>query len=178
MPRVATSPTYGVTAKTFHWLIFAALTAQYAVGWLMPHISRNTPNVGLVSWHLSIGAAILFILLLRLIWRLAFPVAPDETLTGWELIASRFTHAGLYVLVAAMTVLGWASSGYYGWEVKLFGFIPLPALAAKGTSWAHTAGDVHGALQWFLLALIVLHAAGALYHYFIKRDQVLQRMLP
>ena len=178
MSNMTSNDTYGVIAKTFHWLVAGLLAAQYAVGWLMPHITRNTPKVGLVSWHVSLGATILAVLLLRLIWRLAFPVMPDTSLSGWELAASRITHAGLYILVVAMTVLGWAAAGYYGWEVDLFGLVPLPSLAAKGASWAHTAGDVHNGLQWFLLAFIVLHIAAALYHYTIKRDQVLQRMLP
>lgn len=84
----------------------------------------------------------------------------------------------LYVLIIAMTVLGWAGMSYRGWTVMLFGAIPLPPLAAKGTEWAHTAGDVHNFLVYVLLAFIALHVAGALYHYFIVRDRTLQRMLP
>jgi cytochrome b561 len=41
--------------------------------------------------------------------------------------------------------------------------------------WAHMAGDVHGFLVNVLLAANV---AGVLYHHFIRRDRVLQRMLP
>ena len=55
--------------------------------------------------------------------------------------------------------------------------IPLPPLAAKGTPWAHEAGDIHDILVYVLLGFIVLHVLGALYHYFIKRDRVVQRML-
>jgi len=40
------------------------------------------------------------------------------------------------------------------------------------------AGDVHTFLAWTLLVLIGLHIAAALYHYFVRRDGVLQRMLP
>ena len=178
MSDVTSNDGYGAVAKAFHWLIVAMLAAQYAVGWLMPHINRNTPNEGLVSWHLSIGVAILFVLLLRLIWRLAFPVAPERTLTPWESTLSRVTHVTLYALVIGMIVLGWAAAGFYGWELRLFGFIPLPALAPKGATWAHTAGDVHNFLLWVLLGFIALHVGAALYHYVIKRDQVLQRMLP
>jgi cytochrome b561 len=54
----------------------------------------------------------------------------------------------------------------------------LPALAAKGTPWAHTAGDIHNALVYVLLGFIALHIAGALYHHFILRDRTLQRMMP
>jgi cytochrome b561 len=178
MTDMTSDDTYGFVAKTFHWFIALLLAAQYAVGWLMPHVGRNTQNTGLVSWHLSIGAATLFVIVLRFLWRLAFPVTPDKTLEPWERQLSRITHAMLYILVVAMTLLGWAAAGYHAWGVKLFGIIPLPAIAPEGASWAHTAGDVHNSLLWVLLAFIVLHVAGAAYHYFIKRDQLLQRMLP
>jgi cytochrome b561 len=39
------------------------------------------------------------------------------------------------------------------------------------------AGDVHVVLSYVLLGLIGLHVAAALYHYFVRRDRVLQRML-
>ncbi len=32
--------------------------------------------------------------------------------------------------------------------------------------------------EYVLLALVGLHVAAALYHYFVRRDRVLQRMLP
>ncbi|MBV9557706.1 MAG: cytochrome b/b6 domain-containing protein, partial [Pseudolabrys sp.] len=40
-------------------------------------------------------------------------------------------------------------------------------------------GNVHELLAWYvMLAVIGLHVAAALYHYFVRRDGVLQRMLP
>jgi cytochrome b561 len=39
-------------------------------------------------------------------------------------------------------------------------------------------GDVHGNLAWVMFALIVLHIAGALFHRFVLKDRVLERMLP
>jgi cytochrome b561 len=178
MSNVTSNDTYGLVAKTFHWLIVLLLAAQYLVGWLMPHIGRNTRAEGIVSWHLSIGAAILFAITLRLVWRLVFPITPHAALDPWERMLSRLTHAMLYILVVAMTVLGWAAANYHAWNVRLFGVIPLPAIAPEGASWAHAAGDVHNSLLWVLLGFIALHVAGALYHYFIKRDHLLQRMLP
>jgi cytochrome b561 len=168
---------YGVTAKIFHWLIFALLVAQYAVGSIMPHIGRKTLNEGWVNWHLSIGAVILFVIVLQFAWRLLVPVALP-TLLPWEYYLSRVTHLMLYLLVLAMTVLGWAAANARGWDVKLLGLVTLPALAPNGSRWGHEAGDIHGILVYVLLGFIALHVAGALYHYFIRRDQVLQRMLP
>jgi len=179
-PLQQTSPrgNYGVAAKIFHWLIFLLLAAQYAVGSIMPHIGRKTLNEGWVNWHLSIGAAILFVIVLRFAWRLMAPVSLPADLPPWEYYLSRFTHLMLYLLVLAMAVLGWAAANFRGWDVKLLGIVTLPALAPKGSAWAHEAGDIHDILVYVLLGFIVLHVAGALYHYFIRRDKMLQRMLP
>jgi cytochrome b561 len=171
------SASYGVPAKLFHWLIFLLLAAQYAIGSIMPHIGRKTLDQGWVHWHLLVGIVILFVLVARFAWRLFHPVALADGLTGWELALSRFTHLMLYALVFAMTVLGWAAANYRGWTVTLFDWLPLPGLAPKGTAWAHEAGDIHNILVYVLLGFIVLHVLGALYHYFVKRDRVLQRML-
>ncbi|MEP6830286.1 MAG: cytochrome b [Rhizomicrobium sp.] len=175
---MTTRESYGNTAKIFHWLIFLLLAAQYAVGSIMPHIGRKTLNEGWVNWHLSVGAAILFVIVLRLVWRLLRPVALAPNMPAWELFLSRATHLILYALVLAMTVLGWAAANARGWDVKLFGVVTLPALAPNGSAWGHEAGDIHNILVYVLLGFIALHVAGALYHYFILRDRVLQRMMP
>jgi len=169
---------YGLLHRTLHWVVFGLIAAQYVVGWTMPHVSNTTPDEGLVHWHSLLGAAILFFLVVRFAYKTASPVTLEPGLPAWQSHLARFTHVMLYVLVLVMTILGWAGANYRGWTVQLFGVIPLPNLAAKGTAWAKAAGDIHMQLGWVLLALIVLHVAAALYHYFVVRDRVLQRMLP
>ncbi len=97
---------YSTAAKLFHWLIFLLLAAQYAVGSIMPHIGRRTVNEGWVSWHFSIGAAILVVIVLRFSWRLFNPVVPHVALAPWEALLANFTHYALYALVFIMT--SWA----------------------------------------------------------------------
>jgi cytochrome b561 len=168
---------YDPVAKTFHWLIFLILLAQYAIGSIMPHIGRKTLDEGWVHWHLLVGAVILLVIVLRFIWRLLHPVKLSDALSPWELVLSRVTHNTLYILVFVMTVLGWAAANARGWDVKLLGLVTLPPLAPKGSHWGHEAGDIHNILVYVLLGFIALHLAGALYHYFFKKDHVLQRML-
>ncbi len=167
---------YGMVAKALHWVIFALLVAQYAIGSIMPHIGRHTEDTGWVSWHFSVGAAILFFIVIRLVWRLFNPVPLLPTMTRFERIASGITHWALYLLVLVMTLLGWAATNSRGWDVKLFGIITLPAVAPKGADWGHEAGDIHNVLVYVLLAFIVLHVAAAGYHAFVKRDGVAKRM--
>ena len=169
---------YGSLAVLLHWVIVALLAAQYAVGWLMPHIGRDTPNEGLVSWHLSIGVAILAVMVFRLAWQVTHPVALLPATAQWQNQLAQATHVVIYLLVIINPMLGWAAADYRGWDVVLFGFITLPVLAAKGTPWAHTAGDVHIFLIYALLGVLALHVLAALYHHFVQHDRVLRRMLP
>jgi cytochrome b561 len=172
------APGYGVIAKILHWLIFALLAVQYAIGSIMPHIGRHTIDEGWVSWHFSVGAAILFFIVLRLAWRLVHPVPQLPTLTTFERLVSGATHWALYLLVLAMTLLGWAATNSRGWDVRLFGLVTLPSIAPKGSHWGHECGDIHNVLVYVLLGFIVLHVAAALYHYFVKHDEMVGRMVP
>ena len=172
------APGYGVIAKILHWLIFALLAVQYAIGSIMPHIGRKTLDEGWVSWHFSVGAAILFFIVIRLVWRLFHPVPQLVTLAPWEKLLSGFTHWALYLLVLTMTLLGWAATNARGWNVKLFGVVTLPQLAPTGSKWGHECGDIHNILVYVLLGFIAVHVAGSLYHYYVKHDQVVARMLP
>jgi cytochrome b561 len=168
---------YGIVAKLLHWLIFALLAVQYAIGSIMPHIGRKTANEGWVNWHFSVGAAILFFIVIRLAWRLLRPVPQLATLSPGERIVSVLVHWALYLLVLAMTLLGWAATNSRGWNVNLFGFVTLPKISPTGSQWGHECGDIHNILVYVLLGFILVHVAAAAWHYFVKRDQVVGRML-
>jgi cytochrome b561 len=169
---------YGAVAKALHWLIFLLLATQYLIGSIMPHIGRRTLDQGWVAWHFSVGASILFFIVVRLIWRLFHPVPQLPTMPAWERAASGFVHWALYILVLTMTLLGWAAANARGWPVHLFGIVTLPEIAPNGSRWGHEAGDIHNVLVYVLLGFIAIHVAAALYHYFIRRDKVVARMLP
>jgi len=168
---------YKGLAQLLHWLVVLLLIAQYAVAWTMPDIRRDTLPEGLVAWHLSLGTAILFVMLVRLLWRALHPAPPSQ---GPDLLArlSRLGHAGLYVLLFAVPILGWINASSRGYAVSLFGAITLPPLSATGSSTGHEAGDIHSFLAWALLALVGVHVLAALYHHFVLRDDTLSRMRP
>jgi cytochrome b561 len=172
------TPSYGLVAKSLHWLIFFLLAVQYAIGSIMPHIGRKTLDEGWVAWHFSVGAAILFFIIIRLMWRLLHPVPQLSTLTPFERVVSGLIHWALYLLVLIMTLLGWAATNALGWDVKLFGLVTLPAVTPKGSSWGNQCANIHDLLVYVLLGFICLHVGAAAYHYFIKRDGVAARMVP
>ena len=78
---------YGTTAKVLHWLIVALLVVQYLIGWLMPDVHRGPPGVPMVL-HMSFGFTILVLIVLRFMWRLTHPVAPESSLPPWQRLSS------------------------------------------------------------------------------------------
>lgn len=83
-------------------------------------------------------------------------------------------HFSLGVLIVLAMLARWVHRLRFPVPLEM----PGAALAPPKAGWALEAGDVHGWSMWTLLALVALHALGALYHYFVRRDGVLQRMLP
>jgi cytochrome b561 len=170
---------YSGVAKSLHWLILALLIVQFAIAWTMPQIGRGSVPTGLIGWHLSVGVAILAIMIVRLAWRITHPAPPAPTdLSPALAFLSRATHYLLYAVLIVLPLLGWANASSRGWAVKLFGIVPLPPLMAKGSPLGHSLGDIHGTLALILLAIIAVHVSGALYHALYLKDRTLQRMLP
>lgn len=176
---MARTSRYTSTAKLLHWLIVALLVAQYIVAWFMPHIGRNTPVTTLISLHFSFGVIILGVAIVRLIWRAthADPV-PLDGVPPWQVQSARALHWLLYILLFVIPILGWLNASWRGMPLVLFG-IELPKLiGTRAPGWGWT-GDVHVILAYYvMLTLIGLHVVSGLYHYFIRKDGVLQRMLP
>jgi cytochrome b561 len=65
-----------------------------------------------------------------------------------------------------------------GFSVVWFGVLPLPDLVGKDKALAEVFKELHAGSVNLLIALVVLHAAAALYHHHIRRDGVLARMVP
>jgi cytochrome b561 len=170
---------YNGVARTLHWLILALLIAQFIFAWTMPHIGRNTPVTTLISLHFTFGVIIIAVAIVRLLWRLTHPEPePEAGIPPWQTASARIVHWLLYILLFVVPILGWINASYRGMPIVMFG-LELPKLiATRAAGWGWT-GDVHGYLaDYALLGLVGLHVAAALYHYFVRRDGVLQRMLP
>jgi cytochrome b561 len=170
-------PAYDGGARFLHWSIVALIAAQFVIGWTMPDVHRDTKPVGLIAWHLGVGATLVAAMVVRIVWRLTHRPPPDA-LSPLLSAVSRITHVLLYAALVLVPVLGWANASARGWSVKLLGLIPYPSLTAAGSAFGHEMGDIHGVMAWVLFALIAMHVAAALFHRFVLRDNVLHRMLP
>ncbi|NLJ51108.1 MAG: cytochrome b [Alcaligenaceae bacterium] len=170
---------YTKTAIFLHWLVGLGIIGTLAMGLYMEGLPLSPSKLQLYSWHKWAGMSLLVLAIVRLAWRLSHP-APDlpETMGPISRLAAHAGHWVLYVLMIAIPLSGWLMSSAQGFPVVWFGVLPLPDLVAKNAELGAVLKDAHVLLNYTLIAVLIGHIGAALQHHFIKKDNVLIRMLP
>lgn len=170
---------YTAPAIAFHWIIALLIIGNLAFGLSIVDLPLSPQKLRYFSWHKWTGVTIFLIAALRLIWRLGHPApALPATMKPWEQKAAHAIHALLYILFFAAPLTGWLFSSAAGFQTVYFGIVPIPDLLSKNKETAEVLKIAHHWVNYALGAAIVLHAAAALKHHFVDRDDVLARMLP
>jgi cytochrome b561 len=170
---------WGGPAKLFHWVMALLIFAQIPLGLMAANWHLSPTKIELFFWHKSTGMLLLALLALRLGWRLAnpTPALPAGT-PRWARAAARSGHALLYALMVALPVTGWIINSASNIPFRVFWTIPLPALVAPDKALADLFTLVHRGLFVLLALVLVAHIGAALRHHFVKRNDILTRMLP
>jgi len=174
-----TANRYSGPAILLHWLIFALIACGFTLAVYMVELPLSPQKLKYFSWHKWIGVTVFLLAVARLAWRMAHPApALPESLPAWQRRAAAITHAVLYALILVIPLTGWTYSSAAGVPTVYFGMVQLPDLLAKDKALAEQLKLVHITLNYTLLTLVIIHAAAALKHHFVDRDEVLARMLP
>jgi cytochrome b561 len=177
-----TENAYGLVAIAFHWAIAALFAGQLILGYSMARTGSMALQFELIQWHKSVGFLILGLAILRLLWRLANP-RPHAlpSMPRWERVAARSAHLLLLSFTIAVPLAGWALVSTSTLAIPTLAFnrwlvphLPMEASASAEAFWRQT----HELLAYSAAALVVAHAAAALRHHFLLRDDILVRMLP
>lgn len=131
-----------------------------------------------LPFHMSLGASILGVILIRIVWR-AFEAAPTRRLSPRIRRLGSLVHVSLYVLIFAVVITGWFAYRPVPLTppAHLFGKLPVPtAPRIEGIS-ARDFALIHRSLVYAFLALVGTHIAAALVHAIILRDGIPSAML-
>lgn len=171
---------YGSPSITMHWMMLALLVAVYATIQLHDLAPRGSElRATLKTWHFTLGVSVLALAGVRIAVRALSGPAPGITpaVPRWQMHGAHIMHAALYGFLVAMPVLGWLTLSAAGKPIPFFG-LRLPALTGVDDGLARTLKEAHEAIGTFGYYLIGLHAAAALLHHYLMRDDTLARMLP
>lgn len=169
------------TTRYLHWLVGIAILSLIAIGLYM----ARTEVWALYPIHKSVGVIVFILALIRIGWRWkeGWP-KPFGDYPRAEKLAAKATHWLLIIATLALPLSGMLYSGASGHGFGIFGLVLVPenhlatgevipyneALGLAGQT-AHTW------IGYAVIALLCLHAGGALKHHFVDRDATLRRML-
>jgi cytochrome b561 len=169
---------FGSLTIALHWFMLALLAAVYACIELRVYWPKGSdPRELLKTWHFMLGLSVFALVWLRLVARVRGGTPPiTPTPAAWQNRMGYAMHGALYLLMIAMPLGGWLILSASGKPIPFFG-LELPALVAGNKALADQVKEIHetgGTVGYWLIGL---HAAAALFHHYVQRDNTLNRML-
>jgi cytochrome b561 len=170
---------YASSQIALHWVMLLLIAAAYACIELRVLYPKGSDvREALKNWHYMLGVLIFGLAWLRLLARLfwgAPPIVPRPA--RWQLYPAHAVQFLIYVFLISMPLLGWLILSGEGESVPFFG-AQLPPLIGANKELAKQLEEIHvlvGNIGYFLIGI---HAAAAIAHHYINRDNTLVRMLP
>jgi cytochrome b561 len=133
----------------------------------------------LLLLHRSVGLTILAARVFRTGWRWNCPPPPlSPVFPRFEIALAGLTHFVLYLFLILMPLAGYLNAAAAGHVVYFFGVVSIPPLLPENDRISQVAIATHLVAQYPLYLFIALHIAGALFHGAIRRDGIVERMVP
>jgi cytochrome b561 len=170
-----------------HWIIALLFLGVYSAFYYREWFTQRGDPAHLTSirLHFTFGISIGIFVILRIIWR--FTHRPPDLLPAprLERFAAHAVHGLLYLFMIGMPLTGYLGTkgggGYWGFpafpDTALYQWLVTDTLGLTWDDWRKPFGAFHffsgENLVW---VLILIHIAAAVYHQFLKRDRLMQRM--
>jgi cytochrome b561 len=177
-PRKVTER-YGSLSMALHWLMLLLLVGVYVCINLSDVFPKGSGlREGLKSWHFMLGLSVLALVWLRLAARLVVRAPPaDLASPRWQQLSAKAIHFALYAFMILTPLVGWLVLSARGKPIPFFG-LELPALLGASEALGKILKEIHEAGGTGGYFLIGLHAAAALFHHYVLKDDTVRRILP
>jgi cytochrome b561 len=175
---MAAVPGYSATARTLHWIVAALVLLMIPLGIVIANEWGGPAQTFLYNLHKSIGATLIPIVLVRILYRLIHPAPPlPGDIPALQRFAAYANHWGLYVLILIQPLVGYVMTSSYPAPVPFFGLFELPPIWWEDRALSERLSVVHLYIGLAIAALAAVHISAALYHHFVRKDRILMRMI-
>lgn len=168
---------YAGAVVAMHWLMLVLVAAVYASIELRELFPKGSdPREALKVTHFTLGLCVLLLIGARFGLRLLAGPAPGITPAppAWQHKSGALMHVALYALMIVLPLAGWLLLSAKGKSIP-FGLPPLVDESETLAEWIEEVHEIGGTIGYWLIGL---HAAAALFHHYLRRDNTLARMLP
>ncbi len=169
--------TYDGVAIFLHWATAVLVIANFALAQTWDWFPKATRGL-MEDTHMSFGVLLTIVIVARLAWRWMPGHQVSSLEAGWMRLASKATHYAFYLLLVTEAALGFAFRWGAGRPMEFFGAGIPPLTGAIDKTMRHDLREIHEKIGWAIIILALLHALAALYHHYVVKDRVLERMLP
>lgn len=184
MSWLNTNEYYGSFTKFFHWIVVILFAFQFAAGYTMLSLGKGETALGFsggawFSWHKSVGLIVLAFAIFRLANR-TFTTLPDWApgLSETERKMIPKYEKLLYLVMFFMPISGYIYVMAGGYGVNFFGLGKLPNPIGKIEEIKIVAKWAHIVCSYVVLGVLAIHLFVVFRHQFVKKDGLLNRMLP
>jgi cytochrome b561 len=172
------APAYTITARVLHWITAFLILSMIPLGIVIARDWGGSAQDFLYDLHRSIGATVIPLVILRLIYRWVHPPLPlPDDIPAIQRCAAHATHWSLYALLIVQPFTGWIATSAYRAPVIVFGLFELPPIWPENRAFSEQLFSVHNLIGIAIACLAVAHIAAALYHHFVRKDRILMRMI-
>jgi cytochrome b561 len=178
MRDIPVKNTFARSQRIMHWLVLLMIVIAYAAMELKALPPRAARRARCWFSPITPGVSVLILMVVRVGLKLTHhdpDIIPQPP--RWQTISAKAVHGLLYLMFLSLPLLG-VLSLYVGQVEWSFLGLQMPIAAAKNPELQHSLKSVHELIANAGYFLVGLHAAAALFHHYIVRDNTLERMLP
>jgi cytochrome b561 len=170
---------YGAVAQLFHWLTVVLVGTAFIVspGGSEERIYSAAFDTARQT-HETFGILVFALVLLRISWRLFEPTPDQAPMAPWMRHSASAAHLALYALLLAIPLTAIAGAWLEAHPLTIFGVGNVGPMLPQAHDLGQSIAYIHTILGDLIIWLAGFHAAAALFHHFILRDNILTSMLP
>jgi len=176
--RESAAPAYTLTSRALHWFTAILVLVMLPAGLAMGELGRWPLQDLLFHLHTSIGALLIPIVAVRLLYRLThvpLPLPPE--ISAIHRLAAELLHWSLYALLIIQPMVGWIGASAHGARIMVLWMFELPPIWPSDKSLSDKMFALHGVIGLILTFTLVAHIGAALFHQFVRKDHVFIRMI-
>lgn len=168
---------YNAVLRALHWLVLLAVVLAVLAIELQDMYAKGTPGrLFMRTTHYAAGCSVLVLMTIRLFARSVLPALAAVPGARWMQKSAHLAHIALYALMFAMPILGMTSVLLAGKPIDLYGFVLIPPFQMD-QALSRSLKNIHEAGANFVYILVGIHAAAALWHQFVLKDNIFKRVL-
>jgi cytochrome b561 len=169
---------YTPVARALHWLTAAIVLVLIVVGVIIANTGDWPGKMVVYDLHKSTGIIVLPLVLVRLLYRLTHPPPPlPADIPPAQQLAAHANHWLLYALLIVQPIVGWIATSAYRAPIPVYWLFEMPPIWREDRAFSERMFTVHAIVATLLAIAAAVHIGAALYHHFVRKDEVLMRMV-